>query len=121
MTTHPGSPSSRLPTLAALALVVLTLAPALAAAADRVYWSGRSPEGHRYTYSNTYGTHWNSTVKLPGETLPGSYTEVTRTEDFIELELDGTGLRDRLYKDQLMSLSESSGRWGELAKGQWVH
>jgi hypothetical protein len=105
----------------ALALFALTLAPAVATAGERLYWSGKDPEGCRHSFSDTGGGYWTAKMTIRGKTVSGTYKEVTRCEDFIELQLDvnGDSLRERLYKDKYLSWSKTSGRWIEMAKGKW--
>jgi hypothetical protein len=111
----------RLPLLAAVAVLVSALVPGIAAAANRVYWVGKDPDGCRYSFRNTAGEVWIETLTFKGKTNSGHHTEVTRTEDFVELRLDGTKpLRTRIYKDRILFLSNSTGRWSEMAKGEWI-
>src|SRR5581483_12204745 len=102
----------------ALALLALTLAPAVASAAERHQWYGRDADGDRYSFGNTAGEDWTGTFTGNGKTDSAPYKEVTRTEDFVELQLDGNkDARVRLYKDKLYFWSKSSGKWVEMCKG----
>jgi hypothetical protein len=112
-----------LPAAALLAaLVAAGFAPAGGRpAVERAYWYGSDRDGCRYAFNNLDGRHWTFTLTAPtGKAFSGDFTEVTRCEDFIEIKLDGPGLevRDRLYKDKLLTLSKS-GYWIEMAKGKW--
>jgi len=107
-------------TVVALALLALTLAATTAPAAERLYWSGKDAQGYRYTFENTAGDNWTGSISGGGSTSSGKYTEVTRTEDFVEVQLKGNkDERTRLYKDKIYSWSKTSGRWIEMGTGKW--
>jgi hypothetical protein len=101
---------------AAAALLVLTLATAPAMAGERLYWSGKDATGCRYSFTDGGNGHWTSTMTFQGETLPGDFTEVSRCDEFIELQLEGR--THRLYKDKYL-IQRPNGRWLEMAKGKW--
>ncbi len=107
--------------MVAVALLALFLVPAAASAAARHYWSGSDVQGYRYTFENTTGDNWTFTLSGGGKrTVSGKYTEVTRTEDFIEIQLIGSkNERYRIYKDKCYSWSKTDGEWIEMGSGKW--
>jgi hypothetical protein len=108
---------------AALAALSLALAPANAAAAGRVTWTGKDPDGCRYTFYRTFGDSWTGKIKDQGGTDTGDYTEVMRTGEYVELELTGSNgaERARLYDNKLYFYSrDGAGRWIKMAEGKWT-
>jgi len=106
--------------MVAFALLALFLVPAAALAADRHYWSGSDVQGYGYTFENTTGDNWTCTRSGGKRTVSGKYTEVTRTEDFIEIQLIGNkNERCRIYKSKWYSWSKTDGEWIEMASGKW--
>lgn len=107
---------------AALTLLALVLTGTAVSAAERLEWTGKDAEGYRYTFHNTAGNRWIGSISGDGKTVSGRYTEVTRTEDFVEVQLDGDkDERTRLYKDKIYSWSKSSGKWIEMGNGKWAY
>jgi hypothetical protein len=108
-------------TLAALLTVLTAVSPAAPPgeppADDRTYWTGRSPAtGSSYSFRHNHGRNWTVTLTSQGETSFAPLTEVTRCQDFVELQLRSTRLR--LTSDALLKLSKPDG-WSDMAKGTW--
>jgi hypothetical protein len=111
-----------------LGLVVSTvsllgsLASASAVAEDRSIWQGKYSASERASFAHVEGDNWIEINRSGSGTVRIPYREVTRTADFIELEMIGRPLyRIRVYSDRIETKSTSrADRWIEIATGRWT-
>jgi hypothetical protein len=92
---------------------------ATATAAERTSWYGKDDEGYRYAFTHNGGKSWTESI---GGQLRGRCTEVDRTDDYIELQLNGEpSERTRLYGDKFYMWSEKRGKWIYMGQGKWAN
>ena len=87
----------------------------------RTRWKGEAADGTGYRFVHEGGVSWEiALLKSRKKPVVHPYTEVTRTQGYIELEeSSGNRRRVRLCEGKLL-FNKGKQEWLEIAKGGWV-